>query len=74
LVAKQRSKLLTTSFVNVAIPHSRGGNDPRKSVRGGMSRIGHGVGLVSIIINGESPWKNDAETGASIGRHHRSIA
>src|ERR1700680_1640709 len=29
------SKLSTTSFVNVAMPHSRGGNDPMNSVRGG---------------------------------------
>src|ERR1700694_3103428 len=35
-VAKRVSKLSTTSFVKVAIPHSRGGNDPTKSIRGGL--------------------------------------
>jgi hypothetical protein len=30
-VSNARSKLSTTSFVNVAMPHSRGGNVPMKS-------------------------------------------
>src|SRR5579872_2102177 len=34
LVWKARSNESTTSFVKVAIPHSRGGNEPRKRVRG----------------------------------------
>src|SRR5689334_2631395 len=34
LVAKARSNESTTSFVNVAIPHSRGGKDPMNRVRG----------------------------------------
>src|SRR5579884_1597318 len=34
LVAKARSNESTTSFVKVAIPHSRGGNEPMNRVRG----------------------------------------
>src|SRR5579884_2182097 len=51
LVWKARSNESTTSFVNVAIPHSRGGNDPKKRVRGTETTASVSEGLPTTKIS-----------------------
>src|ERR1700732_3945844 len=72
------SKLSTTSFVNVAMPHSRGGNEPMKSVSGGCG------GNIDVLyckhtprklvtgcpIVGDLPATNRPQTEGSF--HHRA--